>query len=149
MSHSDVKVLRSLIIGPESDHIAKCCLIHWLTPFPPKNEPRIDWIQVWKTLWKKEFGYLISKMTDKTSPLAESRVHSRHDQLQWEHNTMPKTERSKPEMICRVELFSLLSPYSLWCRWPIVARFVFELEKGNINLWLDKCVIRNLPMRLR
>ena len=34
-------------------------------------------------------------------------------------------------MICRVELFSLLSPYSLWCRSPIVARFVFELEKGK------------------
>ena len=34
-------------------------------------------------------------------------------------------------MICKVELFSLLSPYSLWCRWPIVARFVFELEKGK------------------
>ena len=53
--------------------------------------------------------------------------------ISWKNNvTIPIANSwSGPETICRVELFSLLSPYSLWCRWPIVARFVFELEKGN------------------
>ena len=52
---------------------------------------------------------------------------------QYEHTF---SQRSKPEMICKVELFSLLSPYSLWCRWPIVGEFVFVLENGKHQLMI-------------